>query len=67
MLDHRYLDATRNEIRYDSFHSAQFNVHSSCCIGRDGTRFGSECAFIFSDIMVNISQVTPVTILVKII
>ena len=24
-------------------------------------RFNSECAFIYSDIMVNISQVTPVT------
>ena len=30
--------------------------------GRDGTRFDSECAFIYSDIMVNISQVTPVII-----
>ena len=33
-----------------------------CCIRQDGTRFDSECAFIYSDIMVNISQVTPVTI-----
>ena len=33
-----------------------------CCIGRDGTRFDIQCAFIYSDIMVNISQVTPVTI-----
>ena len=33
-----------------------------CCIRRDGTRYDSECAFIYSDIMVNISQVTPVII-----
>ena len=33
-----------------------------CCIRRDGTRFDIKCAFIYSDIMVNISQVTPVTI-----
>ena len=31
-------------------------------MGRDGTRFDSECAFIYSDIIMNISQVTPVTI-----
>ena len=30
------------------------------CIGRDGTRFDSECAFIYSDIMVNISQLTQI-------
>ena len=30
----------------------------NCCIGRDGTRFDSECAFIYSDIMVNISTFT---------
>ena len=35
---------------------------SGCCSGRDGTRFDSECAFIYSDIMVIINQVTPVTI-----
>ena len=37
-------------------------LNMNCCIGRDGTRFDSECAFIYSDIMVNVSQVTPVTI-----
>ena len=37
-------------------------LNMSCCIGRDGTLFDSECAFIYSDIMVKISQVTPVTI-----
>ena len=33
-----------------------------CCFGRDGTRFNSECAFIYSDNLVIIRQVTPVTI-----
>ena len=33
-----------------------------CCIRRDGTRFDSECAFNYSDNLVIINQVTPVTI-----
>ena len=36
--------------------------YNGCCIRRDGTRINIQCAFIYSDIMVNISQVTPVTI-----
>ena len=37
-------------------------TNGGCCIGRDGTRFDIKCAFIYSDIMVNISQLSPVAI-----
>ena len=40
---------------------------STCCIRQDGTRFNIQCAFNYSDNLVNISQVTPVTIQTKII
>ena len=33
-----------------------------CCIRRDGTRFDIQCAFNYSDNLVIINQVTPVTI-----
>ena len=36
-------------------------IKEQCCIARDRTRFDSECAFIYSDNLVIISQVTPVT------
>ena len=32
-----------------------------CCIRQDGTRFNIQCAFNFSDNLVIINQVTPVT------
>ena len=35
---------------------------TNCFIRREGTRFDIKCAFIYSDIVVNISLVTPVTI-----
>ena len=33
-----------------------------CCIRQDGTRFDIRCAFNYSDNLVIINQVTPVTI-----
>ena len=33
-----------------------------CCIRQDGTRFDIQCAFNYSDNLVIINQVTPVTI-----
>ena len=53
----------QNILRIFSILGLAYNfLDNNCCIGRDGTRFDSECAFIYSDIMVIISQVTPVTI-----
>ena len=38
------------------------SLASDCCIRRDGTLFDIKCAFNYSHIRVNVSQVTPVTI-----
>ena len=34
----------------------------NCCVRQDGTRFNIQCAFNYSDNLVIINQVTPVTI-----
>ena len=33
-----------------------------CCVRQDGTRFNIQCAFNYSDNLVIINQVTPITI-----
>ena len=38
------------------------SLASDYCIRRDGTLFDIKCAFNYSDIRMNISQVTPVAI-----
>ena len=36
--------------------------YSNCCVRQDGTRFNIQCAFNYSDNLVIINQVRPVTI-----
>ena len=38
------------------------NGLTCCCVRQDGTRFDIKCAFNYSDNLVIINQVTPVTI-----
>ena len=38
------------------------NNNNNCCFRQDGTRFNIQCAFNYSDNLVIINQVTPVTI-----
>ena len=50
-----------------SWYRAQYcnstNIKSNpCCVRQDGTRFDIKCAFNYSDNLVIINQVTPVTI-----
>ena len=37
-------------------------LQCNCCVRQDGTRFDIKCAFNYSDNLVIINQVTPVTI-----
>ena len=37
----------------------------NCCVRQDGTRYDNKCAFNYSDNLVVICQVTPVTIQTK--
>ena len=40
----------------------QTEFYDGCCVRQDGTRFDIKCAFNYSDNLVIINQVTPVTI-----
>ena len=40
----------------------QVTLNSLCCVRQDETRFSIQCAFNYSDNLVIINQVTPVTI-----
>ena len=43
------------------FHMS-YAYYKLCCIRQDGTRFNIQCAFNYSDNLVIINHVTPVTI-----
>ena len=58
------LDSHKNFASFLAYLKSILNEITNiiCCVRQDGTRFDIKCAFNYSDNLVIINQVTPVTI-----